>query len=271
MATAEKGYTSLEVHINATGGHSSMPPIDGSALATNVAKFVSALERRPPPLQLQSPVTDMLKGMARHAPLWLRPALRHVDVWPLSTLATRVLASLSRETAALVRMTVAVTGMEAFVADNVLPPLGTLNINLRTLPGSAGEATARAYLEGALQAAGLQGKVVRSSRTQFGNPPSAISPVDSDYYQLLRQAIQELWRFDGQPVEVLPYLLSGGTDSKHYARLSRHGILRFNPYALNKSAGEMAIHTANEHVSAENFRLGICSFRRIIELMGDKE
>jgi hypothetical protein len=28
--------------------------------------------------------------------------------------------------------------------------------------------------------------------------------------------------------------MAGGTDSKHYAALSRHGVLRFVPYALGK-------------------------------------
>lgn len=92
-------------------------------------------------------------------------------------------------------------------------------------------------------------------------------------FQLLRQAIQEVWpRPAGQPdtaIPVIPYMVGGGTDSKHYAPLSDGGILRFIPFGLNKTAGDLGlIHGTNERIPADDFRKAVCVYARVLELMG---
>jgi carboxypeptidase PM20D1 len=65
--------------------------------------------------------------------------------------------------------------------------------------------------------------------------------------------------------------MTGGTDSKHYADLTVHGILRFSPYRLNKTAGDMArIHGTNERVAVADFARAQCTYRRVIELMSQE-
>lgn len=246
-------------------------------------------------------LSQMLQAVAHQAPRWLRPVLAASDAWPVRPLLALALSCASRDTAALVRTTVAVTGLDAFVADNVLPPAGRLNFNFRTLPGDDDDAVRR-YLQSALDATGLRGDIRRSPRTTMGNPPSAITSTNSTYYALLKRAIQELWRQqdngsggsnsassqqqqqpssladggrslrsggsrEGRPVDVAPLLLGGGTDSKHYAALSRHGVLRFNPYAVTKASAKL-LHASNERLSLDNFRRGICTYQRIFELFG---
>ncbi len=36
---------------------------------------------------------------------------------------------------------------------------------------------------------------------------------------------------------VVPFLMLGGTDSGHYANISRGGVLRFDPYSVSQAAG----------------------------------
>lgn len=49
VATAEKVYSSIQVELASAGGHSSMPPIDGSDVATQVSRLVDYVRRNPLP------------------------------------------------------------------------------------------------------------------------------------------------------------------------------------------------------------------------------
>jgi hypothetical protein len=70
------------------------------------------------------------------------------------------------------------------------------------------------------------------------------------------------------PPAVMPFLTTGGTDSKHYAFLSRNGILRFVPYMMNKTAGDIGrVHGTNERVERAHFLRAICTYARIMQLM----
>ena len=57
-----------QLHVTSTGGHSSMPPIDGSSVGAVVGRLLTRLSASPPPPRLVSPVTDMLRGLAPYAP-----------------------------------------------------------------------------------------------------------------------------------------------------------------------------------------------------------
>lgn len=75
-----------------------------------------------------------------------------------------------------------------------------------------------------------------------------------------------------QPIPVLPYMVSGGTDSKHFQQLSANGILRFVPMEMSKAAGELAsIHATNERVRVDSFLRAICTYRRIVTLFSAKK
>jgi carboxypeptidase PM20D1 len=71
-----------------------------------------------------------------------------------------------------------------------------------------------------------------------------------------------------QAVAVVPFLMSGGTDSKFYAHLSEHGVLRFVPYRINNQDGDLSrIHGTNERVRVEDYLRGICTYRRMMQLL----
>lgn len=60
------------------------------------------------------------------------------------------------------------------------------------------------------------------------------------------------------------------TDSRNYAHLSRHGVLRFVPYALNKRAGDLGrVHGVDERVTEADYHRAICTYQRMLQLFGD--
>ncbi len=67
---------------------------------------------------------------------------------------------------------------------------------------------------------------------------------------------------------VIPYLVTGGTDSKHYAPLSKYGVLRFVPFALTR--GDLGrIHGTDERTKASDFVRAVCTYSRMLQLFGE--
>ncbi|KAG2452483.1 hypothetical protein HYH02_002722 [Chlamydomonas schloesseri] len=275
VGLAEKGYSVIRVVLRSPGGHASMPPTDGSDIGTQVWRLYSALLVLQTPTQLAAPVTDMLRELAPYAPPVMRPLLANADArqsWFVNRLlgfAFRRL--LSRDTAAMVADTIATTRLICGVADNVLPQEGTVSFNVRVLPGHTPGHVVE-HLRRALKLARIRGAEVQLVE-ESAWAGSAVTSAAGRPFQLLRRAIQESWpRPKGQPhtaLPVIPMLVMGGTDSKHYAPLSEGGILRFVPFGLNKTAGDLGlIHSTNERIPADDFRKAVCVYARVLQLMG---
>jgi carboxypeptidase PM20D1 len=122
VATAEKTYQSVRVTLHSPGGHSSMPATDGSSLAARMGRLLLRIATQQPAPKLVPPTSHFVRGLAAVVPFWVRPLLLAVDkVSALHWLVARAIAGLDNEAAAMVRMTAAVTNIQAGVADNVMP------------------------------------------------------------------------------------------------------------------------------------------------------
>ena len=147
---------------------------------------------------------------------------------PLSWLLARAFIWSSRETAALVRTTLALVRISAGVSDNVLPQLGSLTFNLRSHPGTSWERgerndchdgydstspdigplmfTAEAsheaileYFRAAIAGAGVSGTAEVLNGSHFG-PIPGITSSDGPHFRAVKQAIQEVWRYNNESV-----------------------------------------------------------------------
>jgi carboxypeptidase PM20D1 len=68
-------------------------------------------------------------------------------------------------------------------------------------------------------------------------------------------------------VHVVPFLLTGGTDSKHYQAIAGGQTLRFMPVAMNRTAGDLKrIHGIDERVSTTAFLDAVRFYVRILQL-----
>lgn len=57
-----------QADITTSGGHSSLPPLDGSSAASVAARLIAATDRRPPPVALREPVPQLLAALAPYTP-----------------------------------------------------------------------------------------------------------------------------------------------------------------------------------------------------------
>eukprot|EP00878_Enallax_costatus_P031865 GHUV01034921.1.p1 GENE.GHUV01034921.1~~GHUV01034921.1.p1 ORF type:complete len:184 (+),score=4.60 GHUV01034921.1:590-1141(+) len=92
-----------------------------------------------------------------------------------------------------------------------------------------------------------------------GAPP--VTSYESPQFNIVKSAIQQVW---GADLPVLPYLMSGGTDSKHYSHLTK-AILRFCPYALGNEDVHR-VHGTNERISVEDFGRLLCTYKAGLQL-----
>lgn len=267
VATAEKTYITLQVRVRSSGGHAATPPLDGSSVADVMSRVIAAIAAAPPPAELRPPVDAFLAALAPVATEEWRDTLARATQAGGGRAVAQLLASQDKELAAMVRMTVAVTRLSAGVADNVLPQEGVATINMRTLPGDGADA-ALAYLRNVTAGEKEAVEVSLLQLQKTAPPEKQVAPSDGVHFRLLADAIGAVWRVNGQPIPVVPYILLGATDSKHYASLSRGGVLRFCPYGMFTS-DHSRVHATDERVALTAFRAAICVYLKVLRAYGD--
>jgi carboxypeptidase PM20D1 len=138
---------------------------------------------------------------------------------------------------AMLRTTIAPTLLEAGVKENVLPVRARALVNFRIHP--------RDDVDGVVEHVRrvLDERVrLRVGTRTTPREPSPVSPVDSDAYRVLRRSIREV--FPG--VAVVPYLMLGGSDARHYQGLTR-SVHRFGPYVFGREALKLT-HGTDERI-----------------------
>jgi carboxypeptidase PM20D1 len=236
VGIAEKGYLTLKLTAEGEGGHSSMPPKQTNVgiLATAIHK----LERNPFPGELKGPARLMFEFLGPEMPFTYR--MIFANLWLFSPVLESMLEG-KPSTNAMLRTTTAATMFEGSVKENVLPSKATAVVNFRILPGE----TAKSVTEYVREV--IDDPRITITPTAEGRDPSFVSNVDSAEFRSLHQAIKQLF----PDVVVAPYLVLGGTDSRHYMEVAEH-IYRFIPMRM-KPEDLKRIHGTNERMSIDNF------------------
>ncbi|MGE0104639.1 MAG: M20 family peptidase [Blastocatellales bacterium] len=248
IGIAEKGYVSLELSVSAEGGHSSMPPRHTAIGILSTA--IEKLENNPMPHKLRGPTLQAYHYIGPEMGLGAR--LIFANLWLFNPLAIR---QISRSPAgdASIRTTTAVTMIDGGVKENVLPTRARAVVNFRILPGDT-ISKVRDYAESAIN----DPRVRISLYGDFRNEPSPVSDVNSHGFGLIQKSIMQ--SFPG--TLVAPNLVVGGTDTKHYEKLSKD-IYRFLPIHL-KQDDLKRYHGIDERVGVENLGRIVVFYSQLI-------
>lgn len=250
VGIAEKGYATLHLDVKLEPGHSSMPP---AATAIGVlSRAITRLEENPFPADL----SHQLRVFAHAArAIDFGPRVLLTNGWLFGPLLERILAA-KPVTNSGIRTTTAPTIINAGNKDNVLPGEAHAKVNFRLLPGT----TAQDVLE-------RTRRVIDDPRVQVSLDPrfvseaSMVSDTTSPSYRALERSIYE--SLPETDAVVTPYLVMGGTDSRHFAGLTRN-IYRFLFNRLTPE-GLATVHGTNERLGVENYAEMIVFYRRFIE------
>ena len=247
IGVTEKGVTSVELRVEGRGGHASTPARMGPT--ARLARAITRIDRSPMPARIPEPTVELLRRVAPHAPLVLRPALANAG--RLGPVLTRALIAAGPESAAMTRTTFAVTTLSGSPALNVVAATARAGVNIRVMVGDT-VAGVLAHLRRVIADDQVHIEVIER------NEPSPISPRD-EAFELLEATIGELF----PDAVTAPYVMMATTDARHFTGICER-VYRFAPFRMTKAQRE-SIHSYDEHLGVDAFLDGIRWYRRLIE------
>lgn len=248
IGIAEKGSVSLTLRVEGPGGHSSAPPTQ-----TNIgilAAAITRLEADPFPMGLSDASRSFFDFVGPEMPFGRR--LVFANLWLFEPLIVRGMASAPASRSSI-QTTTAATIIEGGVKSNVLPAKATATVNFRILPGETPHSVADRVKQ-----------VIDDDRVEVlgadsGREPSPISATDSGVFRVLGRTIRET---AGKNVIVTPYLVTAGTDARHYAGLSDN-VYRFTPMLMEEDV-MTRVHGTNERLGVDSFVTYVRFFHRLV-------
>ena len=237
IGIAEKGYMSVVMKVQATPGHSSMPPPQGSSAIAMMSAALRRLDDDQLPANIRGVAREMFETVAPEMTGFNRFAL--TNLWLLGPLVQGQLEK-GASTNAMLRTTTALTIVNAGNKDNVLPGMAEATVNFRLLPGDTREGIMQ-HVKNAAASDKFELIALPGSAE-----PSPVSPTTSASYQLINRTLRSLF----PDVIVAPGLMIAATDSRHFSPISDH-IYRFSPVRA-KPEDLARFHGTNERMGTSN-------------------
>ena len=247
IGVTEKGTTSLELVAEGRGGHASTPAKNGPT--ARIARAILRVEKSPFAASAPAPTLELMRRLAPHVPLPLRPLLGRAD--RLAPVVTRALLAAGPEAAAMTRTTVAATTLSGSPALNVIASTAKAGLNIRVMVGDTVAGVVE-HIRKAVDDDSIRIDVVESGE------PSPVSPMDEPF-ELLEACIREVFP-EAVPT---PYVMMAATDSRHFTAISEH-VYRFAPFRMSK-AQRQSIHSFDEHIGVADLLDGARWYQLLIE------
>lgn len=233
IETAQKGIDWLRLHARGRPGHGSMVHDDNAVTALTEA--VARIGQHRFPVVVTDTVRAFLLEVSEALGIELDPDDPEAAIGKLGPIANLI--------GATIRNTANPTRLAAGYKDNVIPGRATATIDCRSLPGQS------QLLERQLRE--LVGPDIEIEYLQ--RQPALETTFDG----ALVEAISAALRAEDPGARPVPYMLSGGTDAKAFARL---GVRCFGfaplrlPADLNFSA---LFHGIDERVPVDGLQFGV--------------
>ena len=250
IGVAEKGYATVKLSVQSEGGHSSVPPRNTSIGI--VSQAIVNLENTPFSPRLVTATENMLMTVGQHMSFSKR--LVFANLWLFRPFLIDQLTQ-SKLTNATIRTTMAATVFNAGDKENALPINASAIVNLRLLPGDTIEQVTT-HINQAINDERVTVEVIR------GGEATPISSTQSIFYKQLIQIIDQVSPEQG--LVVVPNLMVGGTDSKHFLNLAEN-VYRFNGVKINPESFS-GFHGTNEYLSVKEYQRAINFYYQVIML-----
>jgi acetylornithine deacetylase/succinyl-diaminopimelate desuccinylase-like protein len=236
IETAEKGMQWMRLTAHGRAGHGSFVHDVKDNAVTTLAGAVSRLGNHRFPLVLTDPVAQFLTAVGEETGHAFDPASPDLD----GTIAK--LGPIGRIVGATMRDSANPTMLEAGYKANVIPGTAEAVVDCRVLPGRLDE------FEATIDE--LIGPDV--TREWITSLPAYETTFDGDLVDAMNAALLTV----DPEARIVPYMLSGGTDAKHFARLDIR-CFGFIPLRLPPELDFAALfHGVDERVPIESLTFG---------------
>lgn len=257
VGVAEKGFANIRISCDAPGGHSSVPEL--RTPLGRVSRAVDSIERMRRGAKIPRTMKDFL---AYSAPLQ-KPSLKAVmaNLWLFAPVVRRILWA-SASTRAVLHSTIAPTMAQAAASENILPVRAWANINVRIAPGDSMEKLMKR----------IRRRVKDPHvRVEYFHPQDCNDPIlpgDVGRRDEFLEEVRRALKGNRAALTVLPYLMTGATDSKYYAPVAQE-VYRFVPMSLSSDELDL-LHSPDERIGEENYLRMISFYRDHMALYCEK-
>jgi acetylornithine deacetylase/succinyl-diaminopimelate desuccinylase-like protein len=253
IQVAEKGVFWTRLITSGTPGHASMPHRDNALL--KMSTYLSTLGTLKTSIGQSEVVSQYLKarlaaiGMPQKGKFTVDDGFLE-ELWKTHP---RVAAEINT----LVRLSIAPTMIQAGTKENIIPEKCEAVIDCRLLPGQTAEDLRRTIAEAI---GGLDDVDIEPIQADEGSA----STQDTGLYQAITRTMEELDPGCG----FVPYMVSGGTDSRFFRQkgIPAYGFLPLKP-DLSPSEMLSIVHGRNERISQENLLLATKFFYLLVKKM----
>jgi carboxypeptidase PM20D1 len=248
LGTAEKGYVTLQLTAKVKGGHSSKPE---KVTSTGVlVQALARLEKYKFP-QRVSPV--MQDFMAYAGPeMGLPYKAIFANTWLFKPLILKAYQEISAEGNALTRTTFAITLMNAGVKENTIPGEASAKVNFRILTGES-VASVVETVKKVIDDERIDIEIIRPIE------PSPVTSTASYGFKMVQEVGAKIF----PDAIVSPFLMLGGTDSKHFEKISE-SLVRCQPVRMDAELLR-TIHGVNERIGIHDYMEMIAFYEEIIQ------
>jgi carboxypeptidase PM20D1 len=248
IATAEKGFVTLELTAHGQGGHAARPSNDLALarLSTAILNVVG----HPFPSDLDAIQREKLAVLTPLAPFPQRLVL--ANLWLMKPLVIRTM-SVNAESAATLHTTISPTMLNAGVKENVIPPTAVAVINFRLHPRDSIRSVSD-HVKAAID----DPKVDIAEREETISEATKVVDTTSPAFTAIANVVSETFG-----VPVAPEIMTGATDSRHYLPIS-DAVLRFRPFHTEPS-DVARVHGTNERVAVSDLGTAIGFYTRLIQ------
>jgi acetylornithine deacetylase/succinyl-diaminopimelate desuccinylase-like protein len=233
IETAQKGIDWLRLHARGRPGHGSMVNDDNAVTA--VAEAVARVGRHKFPIVLTPTVRAFLEEVADAIGIELDLDDPEAAVGKIGPIVTMIGATL--------RNTANPTRLAAGYKDNVIPGKASATIDCRTLPG--------------------QSEIFERQLRDVIGPDIEVEYIhrqpglETTFDGALVEAMSAALKAEDPGARPVPYMLSGGTDAKQFARLGIR-CFGFSPLRLPADLNFGALfHGVDERVPVEGLKFGV--------------
>lgn len=244
IGTSEKGYLSLELKVEKSGGHSSMP--EKETALDILSKALVTLREHPFKADFSPSTLGFIDHVGPEMPFLQKMVF--ANTWLFKSVVIGIYES-SPGGNALVRTTEVPTIIHAGVKDNVVPTSVSAVVNFRLLPGDTST-----FVIDRVKKIINDDRVKISVMGGFVSEPTGITSSDGPGYKIVDETIHKTFA----ETITTPFLMIGGTDSRHMEGISRN-IIKFSPMI-----DPVGFHGIDERVSAQSYRDTIWFFETLL-------
>lgn len=244
IGTSEKGYLSLQLTAEKNGGHSSMPESETSI--DILAKALIRLREHPFDPGFSPSTQGFMDHIGPEMPFFNK--IIFANRWLFKGIIIGIYEK-SGSGNALVRTTIAPTILKAGVKDNVIPTIAQATVNFRLLPGDSSSGV----MERVKKVIDDE-RVTVSPFNNFKGEPSTITSENSFAYRKADEIAKKTF----PNTVTTPFLMIGGTDSRHFSEISS-GIIKFSPIT-----DPIGFHGIDERVSLDSYTSALWFYEQLM-------